>query len=50
MNTNQEKEDLNQNISSSSINRNLFMKIDENPPTNICKNKKKNNLIIMNIH
>ena len=39
---NHEKEDLNQNISNSSINRNLFMKIDENPPNNAHKNKKKN--------
>ena len=36
-----EKEDMNQNISNSSINRNLFMKIDENPPNNVYKHKKK---------
>ena len=40
-NNNHEKEDLNQNISNSSINQNLFMKIDENPPNNIYKKKKK---------
>ena len=38
---NNEKEELNQNISSGSIHRNLFMKTDENPPKNINKNKKK---------
>ena len=38
-NNNHEKEDLNQNISNSSINRNLFMKIDENPSNNIYKKK-----------
>ena len=41
-NNNHEKEDLNQNISNSSINRNLFMKIDENLPNNIYKKMKKN--------
>ena len=36
-----EKEEINQNISSGSINRNLFMKNEENPSTYLYKNHKK---------